>query len=168
MPEVGSGLRLPALALPSTSGDEVLLAGLERRTVLYLYPKTGRPGVAMPDGWDLIPGASGCTAEACAFRDRHEDLRAAGTDIYGLSSQSTADQLEAVLRLELPFPLLSDTRLETADALLLPTFTVVGERLFERLTLVVAAGFVEHVFYPVSDPETHPVEVLAWIRGRRA
>lgn len=146
----------------------MLLSGLEGHTVLYLYPKTGRPGVPMPDGWDLIPGASGCTAEACAFRDHHEELRAAGADVYGLSSQSNADQLEAVSRLELPFPLLSDPRLEIADALRLPVFSVEGERLFERQTLVVADGLVEHVFHPVSDPAAHPLEVLTWIRGRRA
>lgn len=160
------GLSLPDLSLPSTSGGDVVLSSLGPRTVLYLYPMTGRPDVALPDGWDLIPGARGCTAEACAFRDHDADLRAAGASVYGLSSQSTAYQREAASRLHLPFPLLSDEHLETADALRLPTFDVEGRRLFTRLTLVVSAGVIEHVFYPVFPPDGHAEQVLTWLRER--
>ena len=160
------GLRLPNLSLPSTSGGEVLLSDLRARTVLYVYPMTGRPGVPLPDGWDLIPGARGCTVEACSFRDHHADLQAAGASVYGLSSQTTEYQREAVSRLHLPFPLLSDARLKLADVLRLPTFEVQGQRLFRRLTLVVGAGMIEQVFYPVFPPEEHAEQVLTWLRAR--
>lgn len=158
------GMRMPDLALPSTSGGEVLLSGLERRTVVYVYPMTARPGVATPDGWDLIPGARGCTPEACGFRDHHGDLRATGTDVYGLSSQSTEYQREAVSRLALPFPLLSDERMAMVDTLRLPTFDVEGQRFFKRLTLVVEAGVIHHVFYPVFPPDQHAAQVSEWLR----
>src|SRR5579872_3819887 len=159
------GMRLPDLSLPSTSGGVVLLSRLPSRTVLYVYPMTGRPDVPLPDGWDLIPGARGCTPEACAFRDHHADLRAAGAEVYGLSSQTTEYQREAVSRLHLPFPLLSDERLELADALRLPTFEIRGRRLYKRLTLVVSAGIIEHVFYPVFPPDEHAGQVVVWLRG---
>jgi peroxiredoxin len=165
------GAHLPDLALPSTSGGEVTLSRLGARTVLYLYPMTGRPGIPLPNDWDLIPGARGCTAEACAFRDHFADLQAAGAGVFGLSSQSTADQQEAVTRLRLPFPLLSDDRLELGDVLRLPTFEVADEvderRLYRRLTLVVRDGVVEHVFYPVVPPDQHAEQVLAWVREQR-
>jgi peroxiredoxin len=158
--------QLPDLTLTGTGGERVALPELGKpRTVLYLYPMTGRPGVPLPHGWDLIPGARGCTAEACSFRDHHAELLAAGADVYGLSSQSTEYQREAVARLHLPFPLLSDERLALADALQLPTFTAGGMRLFERLTMVVAVGIVEHVFHPV-EPDGHAEEVLSWLRDR--
>lgn len=159
------GMRLPDLSLPSTSGGVVMLSSLPSRTVLYVYPMTGQPGVPLLDGWDLIPGARGCTPEACAFRDHHADLQAAGAVVYGLSSQTTEYQREAVSRLHLPFPLLSDERLELVEALHLPTFEVQGRRLYKRLTLVVSAGIIEHVFYPVFPPDEHAGQVLAWLRG---
>ena len=120
------GLTLPAVELASTAGGTVSLDGLGRRparTVLYVYPMTGRPGADLPEGWDSIPGARGCTPESCGFRDHHADLAAAGADVYGLSTQSTADQAEAAERLHLPFPLLSDQNAQLAGSpLRLPTF----------------------------------------------
>jgi peroxiredoxin len=160
------GSPLPGLSLPSTAGGAVLLSGLTGRTVLYVYPMTGRPGVPLPEGWDSIPGARGCTPEACGFRDHHAELSAAGAHVYGLSSQPTDYQQEAASRLRLPFALLSDERLELAEALRLPTFEVEGRRLFTRLTLVVRAGVIEHVFYPVFPPGEHAEQVLAWLRER--
>ena len=158
------GRRLPAMALPGTDGKHVELDSLPGpRAVLYLYPMTGRPGVALPDGWGAIPGARGCTSQACDFRDHHGALLAAGAGaVYGLSSQSTADQCEAVDRLHLPFVLLSDVGLLLATALDLPTFSAGGRRLFRRITLVVSQGRVEHVFYPVHPPDAHAGEVLSW------
>jgi peroxiredoxin len=160
--------RMPTLALPSTDGRDVRVdappAGFER-LVLYFYPKTGRPGVPMPAGWDGIPGARGCTPEACGFRDHAEDLAAAGASVAGVSSQTTADQLEAASRLGLPFPLLSDSNLVLTDAIGLPTFRAGGEVLIKRLTLVVRGGLVEHVFYPVYPPDRHAEEVLRYIRS---
>jgi peroxiredoxin len=160
-------LALPPLALAATTGGTVALDDLGAgRTVLYLYPMTGRPGEPLPDGWDAIPGARGCTPEACAFRDHHADLLTAGaTAVYGLSSQTTEEQTEAADRLHLPFPLLSDPDLRLATTLRLPTFAAGGPTRYRRLTLIIAAGTIEHVFYPIFPPDVHAAEVLAWLRG---
>lgn len=164
------GAHLPDLSLPSTAGGHIALARPARRdarTVLYIYPMTGRPDVPLPDDWDLIPGARGCTAEACAFRDQYADLQAAGANVFGLSSQTTTYQQEAVSRLRLPFPLLSDDRLELSDILRLPTFEVQGRRLYKRLTLVLGDGVIKHAFYPVFPPDQHAEQVLAWLHEHR-
>ena len=122
------------------------------------------PGTDLPDDWDAIPGARGCTAEACAFRDHHADLLAAGASaVYGLSTQDTDYQREAVDRLHLPFPMLSDEAFALTHALRLPTFEAGGRTLLRRLTMVVRDGVVEKVFYPVFPPDRHAAEVLAWL-----
>jgi peroxiredoxin len=137
--------------------------------VLYFYPLTGSRESDLPDGWDTIPGARGCTAEACGFRDHHADLLAAGAStVYGVSSQDTDYQRELVERLNLPFAMLADPELTIADALDLPTFTADGRRLYRRLTLIVADGCVERVFYPIFPPNQHAQEVLAWLRDNPA
>jgi peroxiredoxin len=160
------GSALPAIVLPATDGTRVDLADLgPGRSIVYVYPRSGVPGVALPDGWDDIPGARGCTPEANGFRDAFGALAAAGASrVYGLSSQDTGYQQELARRLGLPFPLLSDERLELATAAGLPTFETAGMRLYARLTLVVADGVVERVFYPVFPPDAHAGEVLAWLR----
>jgi len=130
---------------------------------------TARPGQPpLVDDWDAIPGARGCPPEACAFRDHHADLAALGAEVFGLSTQDSADQREAAARLDLPFPLLSEGDLELAAALGLPTFEVAGTVLLRRLTLVLRAGTVETVFYPVFPPEGHAVQVAAWLAGLRS
>ena len=171
------GRPMPPLALPSTAGGSLRVdrvpEGFER-LVLYAYPRTGRPGIEPPDGWDAIPGARGCTPEACGFRDHAASLAEAGAAVAGLSTQTTDYQREAVERLHLPFPLLSDHELELTNALRLPTFEVEPRRgiddgsnpvLLRRLTLIVRDGVVEHLFYPVFPPDTHAEEVLAWMEG---
>ena len=164
------GTAMPSLVLLDTGGNEVALDRLgPGRTVVYLYPLSGRPGVDLPDGWDAIPGARGCTPEACGFRDHHADLLSAGTrTVYGLSSQSTDYQAELADRLGLPFPILSDPDLALAKALDLPTFEADGERLFSRLTMVVTDGRIEHAFYPIFPPDQHAAEVLGWLREHPA
>ncbi|MFJ3718012.1 peroxiredoxin [Streptomyces sp. NPDC090057] len=161
------GAVVPSLTLESSGGEAVRLDALGAgRTVLYVYPLTGRPGTDMPEGWDTIPGARGCTTEACGFRDHHEDLLAAGAArVFGLSSQDTDYQREVVERLRLPFRMLSDPERRLARALDLPTFSVEGTMLYSRLTLIVHDGLVEHVFYPVFPPNEHAEQVLAWLRG---
>jgi peroxiredoxin len=165
------GAALPHLTLPASDGTRLDLGALgDGRTVLYLYPLTGRPGVDLPAGWDEIPGARGCSTEACDFRDHFADLRAAGaTQDYGLSSQEPDYQAEVVERLRLPFVMLSDPEFALATALGgLPTFAAPGhERLYKRLTLIVSDGRVEHVFYPVFPPNTHARQVLDWLREHR-
>ncbi|HEU5419151.1 MAG TPA: peroxiredoxin [Streptosporangiaceae bacterium] len=162
------GLALPGLSLRATSGEMIDLSGLGQpgRSVLYCYPLTARPGTDLPDGWDAIPGARGCTPEACAFRDHHSELTAAGvTSVFGLSSQDTAYQQEAAERLHLPFAMLSDAGFGLADALRLPTFEAAGSRLYTRLTMVIRDGRIEHVFYPVFPPGEHAQQVLDWLRA---
>jgi peroxiredoxin len=161
------GVRLPGIALPDTSGDRRNLSIVNGLLVIYMYPMTGRPGVALPRGWDDIPGARGCTPEACGFRDHLEDLRGAGVhDLVGISSQSFDEQREARDRLNLPFHLLSDADFAWGDALGLPSFAAEGRRFHSRLTLVAQDGVIEHVFYPVFPPDTHAGEVLAWLQSR--
>lgn len=165
------GAALPAVSLPATGRGTADLAALgPGRTVLYLYPLSGRPGVDLPAGWDAIPGARGCTTEACDFRDHHADLREAGAArVYGLSSQTTGYQAELVERLRLPFPMLSDPAFTVAEALRLPTFTAPGQgRLYTRLTLITRDNHVEHAFYPVFPPNTHAQQVLTWLREHPA
>ncbi|WP_202919032.1 peroxiredoxin [Saccharothrix deserti] len=160
------GSAVPALALPTTDGREVDLAALgQPRAVLYVYPMTARPGVPSPDGWDQIPGARGCTPESCGFRDHHAELAAAGAQVCGLSSQDTDYQAEAVTRLRLPFPLISDSDMLLARQLALPTFTVGDLRLYKRITLVLRDHRVEHVFYPVFPPDRHAQHVLDWLHA---
>lgn len=159
-----TGMSVPSLHLASTSGRSVDISSLPGRTVLYCYPMTGRPDREIPAGWNDIPGARGCTPESCAFRDLHMEFRSFGARVFGLSTQSTDYQREAVERLGLQYELLSDENLEFAEALRLPTFEVEGAALIKRLTLVVREAKVEKVFYPVFPPDKHPSEVLKWLR----
>ncbi|GAA1409839.1 hypothetical protein GCM10009662_47530 [Catellatospora coxensis] len=159
------GAPLPELTFRATGGTAVGPAAFGgRRVVLFVYTLTSRPGVAMPDGWDDIPGARGCTVQACGFRDVHADLLAAGCDqVYGLSAQPTGHQRELAHRLRLPYPLLADPRLSLAAALRLPTFEAAGAGYYRRLTLIVNDGVVEHVFHPVAEPALHAEQVLRWL-----
>ena len=164
-----AGMAVPSIALSATDGQKV---DLSRRpaphTIVYCYPRTGRPWVALPTGWDEIPGARGCTPESCSFRDHHRELLALGAEVFGLSSQDLDYQREAAERLHLTFPLLSDENLQFARALSLPTFVVDCMTLIKRLTLVIAAGRIEHVFYPILPPDAHAEEVISWLNARRA
>jgi peroxiredoxin len=164
------GTAMPHLALPSTGGRAVALDELgPGRTVLYVYPLSGKPGVDLPERWDSIPGARGCTPEACSFRDHYAELQAAGASaVYGLSSQSSEYQAELAERLRLPFEILSDEHHELVAALHLPTFTAGGELLYKRLTMIVTAGRIEHVFYPIFPPNRHAAEVLGWLANADA
>ena len=158
------GSFLPSLALQSTDGATVNLAALSGRWVIYVYPMTGRPDVPLPDGWDEIPGARGCTPQSCSFRDHYAELEALSTGVFGLSAQASEYQREARDRLHLPFQLLSDSTLLLKSAMGLPTVTVVGMELFKRLTLIAYDGRIEKIFYPVFPPDQNADEVLAWLR----
>jgi len=162
-------MRVPAIALPTTVGGAVDLSALTGRTVLYCYPRTGRPDQVVPEGWDQIPGARGCTPQSCAFRDHYPEFEALGTRLFGLSTQTTEYQLEAVARLHLPFALLSDADLAFTRALRLPTFEFAWSfgaqpaKLIKRLTLVIRDGRVEQVFYPVFPPNKDAEQVATWL-----
>ena len=163
------GLAMPPLRLPSTAGRLVDLGALTApRTVIYCYPRTGRPGEPLPDGWDTIPGARGCTPQSCAFRDHHRELADLGAEVYGLSTQTTDYQREMAERLHLPFEVLSDERFAFIEALRLPTFEVDGMRLVKRLTLIVRDQRIEHVFYPVFPPDESADQVASWLSGTRS
>lgn len=163
-----AGLEVPPLPLPATDGSWVDLSALAGRTVLYIYPRTGRPDEAMPTDWDLIPGARGCTPQPRAFQDHHAELEAAGARVFGLSTQDTAYQQEAARRLHLPFRLLSDAQGRLTAALRLPTFEVEGQTLLRWVTLVLRDGRVEHVFFPVFPPDRNAADVLAWLAAHPA
>ena len=160
---------LPALSLKATDGAMVELAALPGRTVVYIYPMTGRPGKDLPEGWDEIPGARGCTPQSCAFRDHHQELISAGAQqVFGLSTQDTDYQQEAAARLHLPFPLLSDADFALGDALRLPDFEAEGMRLYKRMALVLDGGRIAKVFYPVFPPDRNAADVLAWLQDNPA
>ena len=159
------GMRLPSIPLPATDGTLVDLSALPGRVVVYAYPRTGIPGIENPPGWDMIPGARGCTPQSCAFRDHFAELKALGvTRLFGLSTQDTAYQREAADRLHLPFPILSDDRFKVTQALCLPTFETSGMKLLKRMALVIQDGKIEHVFYPVFPPDQSAEQVVRWLR----
>jgi len=160
------GSALPPVSLPATDGQDVCLATLPGRSVIAVYPWTGRPGQPDPPDWDLIPGAHGSTPELEGFRDLFERLALQGVRVFGLSRQTSAYQRELAARLGLPFPVLSDAEGRVADALRLPTFITGGEIYLKRLTLFVTDGCIARTFYPVPDPAGHAGEVLAWIEGQ--
>jgi len=163
-----AGMALPSLALPATDGNIVDLARLTGLTVVYAYPMTGRPGEPLPEGWDLIPGARGCTPQACAFRDHFAELKALGVvHLFGLSTQDSGDQREAAARLHLPFSLVSDAQHTLADALRLPSLSASGRRLLRRLTMIIEDGRIAHVLYPVFPPDRNAQAVVDWIGANR-
>jgi len=160
------GARLPDLGLPATDGSVVNLARLTGRTVVYIYPRTGRPDQALPTGWDSIPGARGCTPQSCGFRDHFADLKRLGVaQLYGLSAQDTAYQREAAERLHLPFAILSDADLKFTRALNLPTFAVDGMTLIKRMAWVIDDGLITKLFYPVFPPDKSAEDVVNWLQA---
>jgi peroxiredoxin len=163
-----SGLKLPSVPLAATDGTTVDLSRLAGRTVVYVYPRTGVPGQALPAGWDDIPGARGCTPQSCSFRDHFAELKALGVArVFGLSTQDSGYQREAATRLKLPFTVLSDQALALAHSIRLPTFTVDGMVLLKRMALVIDDGRVTKVFYPVFPPDKNAEEVIAWLQASR-
>lgn len=159
------GMSLPKLVLPATDRTDVHLVAIPGRFVIYIYPMTGPPGVPLPDGWDAIPGARGCSPQACSFRDHYVELKSLCTGVFGLSAQTTEYQGKERDRLHLPFQLLSDSALQLKQLLRLPTFTAGRMELYKRLTLIVEDGRIVKVFYPVFPPDRNADDVLAWLRN---
>jgi peroxiredoxin len=164
------GSKLPSIGLKATSGATLDLSREGRPwLVVYCYPRTGRPDQAQlgaPGEWEAIPGARGCTPQSCEYRDHYAELTALGASVFGLSTQDTAYQSEAAQRLHLPFPLLSDERLELARALRLPTFHFAGLELIKRLSFIARAGRIEQVFYPVFPSNSDAGRVIEWLKAR--
>ena len=162
------GMKVASVPLPSTDARAIDLYALRGRTVMYAYPRTGKPGIENPDGWDQIPGARGCTPQSCSFRDHFAELKSLGVAfIFGLSTQSTAYQREAAERLHLPFAILSDENFAFASAMRLPTFEASGMTLLKRLTLVIKDGIIEQVFYPVFPPDQDAANVISWLKTKQ-
>lgn len=155
---------VPPIALKATTGERITVAELPGRTILFCYPRTGRPDEPLLPGWDDIPGARGCTPETCGFRDAHSQFADIGARVIALSTQSSDYQRELAERLGLPFPVLSDESLELTHALGLPTFETSGMTLLKRITLVIDDGRITRIFYPVFPPDRHAAEVLDELR----
>ena len=158
------GMHLPDISLASTQGAGVNLSLLSELTVIYIYPMTGRPDTPLPDGWDQIPGARGCTPQACAFRDHSAELNQLNARVFGLSTQPGDYQREATQRLHLPFALLSDESLAFTKKMSLPTMVVEGQTLIKRITLICDGGEIVQVFYPVFPPDANAAEVTSWLQ----
>lgn len=158
------GLPVPDVALQSTTGGALRLRGAGPRLVLYVYPRTGGAGIDLPNDWDLIPGARGCTPQACAFRDHHAELAGLGATVLGVSAQPIGEQIEFAARMHIPFPLLNDSELRLSEPpFALPTFTAAGMTLYKRITLIADDDVVEHVFYPVFPPDENAEQVIAYL-----
>lgn len=158
------GMPLPNVALLATDGSMVNLSQLAGRLVIYCYPMTGQPNVPLPEGWDQIPGARGCTPQSCAFRDHYQELQALNANVFGLSVQSTEYQREMATRLHLPFQVLSDEQYQFQKALNLPTFVAAGMTLLKRVTLISHQGRIEAVHYPIFPSDSDPAWVLNYLR----
>jgi peroxiredoxin len=161
------GMQLPNLSLASTSRQHFSfdISTNPEKLVIYVYPRTGQPGVPLPDGWDEIPGARGCTPQACDFSDHYQQFKNLNTQVFGLSTQTTQDQLELKNRIHLPFDLLSDVDLKLKQRLNLPTFQVDKHVLYKRLTLIIEKNIIKKVFYPVFPPNQHALQVLDWLKS---
>ena len=153
------GLELPDLTVESSQGA----VDVRDFGVIYVYPRSGRPGVPLLPGWDEMPGARGCTPQSCAFRDLYPDL---GVPVAGLSAQSLEDQMEFAERNRMPFPVIADPERRLGAALDLPTFEIQGYLLYKRITLVAQDARIVKVFYPVFPPDRNAGDVLDYLRSR--
>ena len=160
------GMTIPSVSLVATDDSSVTLSALPGRTVVFAYPRTGEPGkISLVDDWDMIPGARGCTPQSCSFRDHFAELKRLGVShLYGLSTQDTGYQREAVERLHLPFAILSDAELKLTHLMRLPTFAVDGMTLIKRMAWVIDDAVVSRVFYPVFPPDRSADEVIGWLK----
>jgi peroxiredoxin/putative methionine-R-sulfoxide reductase with GAF domain len=160
------GTAVPRLTLDSSRGPVSLAELAAEHAVLYIYPRTGKPGQPTPPGWDDVPGARGCTPESCGFRDHAAELAALGSRVAGLSAQTLDDQIEFAARNRMPFPVIADPERKLGDALRLPTFDFDGATFYRRITLVAERGSIVKVFYPVFPPDLAAEEVLTWLRAQ--
>jgi peroxiredoxin len=158
------GLSIPKILLRATNNELVNLSELDGCLVVYCYPMTGRPDKNLPDGWNEIPGARGCTPQSCSFRDHYHELQALNTKVFGLSTQSSEYQKEAKTRLHLPFDLLSDLELQFTNALKLPSLFIDNMTLVKRITIIFENGKITKFFYPVFPPDNNIDQVLHWLK----
>jgi peroxiredoxin len=158
------GMTLPNISLKSIRGDSINLRSIRGNVVIYCYPMTGQPNVPLPEGWDQIPGARGCTPQSCSFRDHYQELQALGAEVIGLSVQTSDYQKEMTDRLHLPFPVLSDSNYEFSKAMNMPTFVAAGMILLKRVTLICEDGVIKAVHYPVFPSDSDPAWVIDYLK----
>jgi len=161
------GLKLPNLSLNASNGKAINLADIKGKLVVYCYPMTGQPNVGLPEGWDQIPGARGCTPQSCSFRDHYQELQELGAEVLALSVQSTEYQKEMVDRLHLPFQVVSDVNYQFQKVLNLPTFVAAGMKLLKRVTLIANNGVIEAVHYPIFPSDSDPSWVIDYLKSHR-
>jgi len=155
----------PNISLPNQDGNLLNLHRLDTfRMVLYFYPMTGRPDRPLPDNWNNIPGAKGCTIQTCSFRDNYDDIISLNAVPIGISTQDVNDNKEMTSRLKVPYDVLSDKKLELSNALNIPTFSVDSKFFLKRITLIVEKKIIKKVFYPINDINKHIKEVLKWLK----
>jgi peroxiredoxin len=161
------GMRLPNISLNATNGKAVNLGDIKGKLVIYCYPMTGQPNVDLPDGWDQIPGARGCTPQSCSFRDHYQELQSLGAEVIGLSVQTTEYQKEMVDRLHLPFPVVSDANYQFQKALNMPAFVTAGMTLLKRVTLIANHGVIVAVHYPIFPSDSDPPWVIDYLKNHQ-
>lgn len=164
-----TGLTVPSIQLPPTSDPDKLVdvSKLTGLSIIFCYPRTGAPNEKIPPEWDAIPGARGCTPQACSFREYLPDLKKHGVEtVFGVSTQSTSYQQELRERVHLPYDLLSDEELKFAEGLNLPTFDYQGTKLIKRLSVAIEGGKIVKYWYPVFPPDANVHEVLKWLKTR--
>ena len=159
------GMQLPNISLNATNGKTIHFGDIKSKLVIYCYPMTGQPNVALPDGWDQIPGARGCTPQSCSFRDHYQELQTLGAEVVGLSVQTTEYQKEMADRLHLPFPVVSDVNYQFQKALNIPTFEAAGMILLKRVTLIANHGVIEAVHYPIFPSDSDPAWVIDYLKS---
>jgi peroxiredoxin len=162
------GMKLPNVSLNTTNGKSINLGNIKGKLVIYCYPMTGQPNVALPDGWDQIPGARGCTPQSCSFRDHYQELQALGAEVVGLSVQTTEYKKEMADRLHLPFSVVSDVNYEFQKALNMPTFIAAGMTLLKRVTLITNNGVIEAVHYPIFPSDSDPAWVIDYLKSNQS
>ncbi len=158
------GMKLPNISLKSTRGDSINVGKIKGKLVIYCYPMTGQPNVPLPEGWDQIPGARGCTPQSCSFRDHYQDIQALGAEVIGLSVQTTDYQKEMADRLHLPFPVVSDSNHEFSKAMNMPTFVAAGMNLLRRVTLIAEDGVIKAIHYPIFPSDSDPTWVIDYLK----
>ncbi len=161
------GMKLPNVSLIGTNGKTVNFGDIKGKLVIYCYPMTGQPNVALPDGWDQIPGARGCTPQSCSFRDHYQELQALGAEVVGLSVQTAEYQKEMADRLHLSFPVVSDVNYQFQKALNMPTFVAAGMTLLKRVTLITSNGVIEAVHYPIFPSDSDPSWVIDYLNSHK-
>jgi len=159
-------IKIPDISLPTQDGNFLKLNRTDTfRLVIYCYPMTGHPKRLLPENWDTIPGARGCTPQTCSFRDHYDQIMVQNAVPIGLSTQSVEDIKEMTVRLQIPYDVVSDQQLLFASALKLPTFSIGDKKFIRRLTLIIEKSVIKFFFYPIFPPDKHINDVLEWLKS---